>query len=190
MQSSPCVGGRSYGLPVVIADPPAGLTARRPSGSDHAGVLLAQERWWGGLGGEAGAQQRAFLLPRLFFQHFADTSTLLEGADGALRAFLVGFVSQSQPEVGYIHFAGVDPALRRQGVARWLYARFFAEAGARGATVVRCITSPANRTSQAFHSGIGFEIDAGDVVVDGVAVQRDYDGPGVDRVTFTRRLAC
>ena len=170
-------------------DPPAGLTARRPTGADHAVVLLAQERWWGRLGGEVGAQQRAFLLPRLFCQHFADTSTLLEDADGTLRGFLVGFVSQSQPDVAYIHFAGVDPQLRRHGVARWLYARFFAEAAARGATLARCVTSPANRTSQAFHVGIGFEIDAGELV-DGVAVQRDYDGPGVDRVTFTRRLRC
>jgi GNAT superfamily N-acetyltransferase len=175
---------------VSIDAPPGGLEARRPAGADHARVLLAQERWWGGLGGEAGAQQRAFLLPRLFFQHFADTSTLLEDADGTLRAFLIGFVSQSQPEVGYVHFAGVDPELRRQGVAHWLYARFFAEVAGRGATVVRCITSPANRTSQAFHTGIGFAIDAGDAEIDGVAVQRDYDGPGVDRVTFTRGLAC
>jgi ribosomal protein S18 acetylase RimI-like enzyme len=175
---------------VAPGDPPAALAARRPSGADHARVLAAQERWWGGLGGEAGAQQRAFLLPRLFFQHFADTSTLLEDAEGTLRGFLVGFVSQSQPEVAYIHFAGVDPAVRRQGVARWLYARFFAEAAARGATLARCVTSPANRTSQAFHTGIGFEIDAGDGTVEGVAVQRDYDGPGVDRVTFTRQLGC
>ena len=167
--------------------PPAALVARRPTGADHARVLLAQETWWGGLGGEAGAQQRAFLLPRLFFQHFADTSTLLEGADGDLRAFLIGFVSQSQPAVAYIHFVGVDPGLRRQGVARWLYERFFAEVAARGARRVRCVTSPSNRTSQAFHTGIGFEIDPGETI-EGVEVQRDYDGPGVDRVTFTRRL--
>src|SRR6201999_2157021 len=97
--------------------------------------------------------------PRLFFQHFADTSMLLEDADGALRAFLVGFVSQSQPGVAYVHFAGVDPALRRLGVARRLLERFFAEVAPRGATAVRCVTSPANRASQAFHTRIGFEID-------------------------------
>jgi ribosomal protein S18 acetylase RimI-like enzyme len=165
-----------------------GLSVRHPTAADHAGVLVAQERWWGGLGGAAGAQQRAFLLPRLFFQHFADTSYLAEDDAGTLRAFLIGFVSQSRPEEAYVHFAGVDPALRRRGVAQALYTRFFREVAGRGARVVRCITSPANTTSQAFHTSIGFTIDASDRVLDGVPVQPDYDGPGVDRVTFTRML--
>ena len=181
MGSSPADTGPSEALP-------AGLTVRHPAPADHARVLACQERWWGGLGGAAGAQQRAFLLPRLFFQHFADTSYLVEDGDGTLRAFLIGFVSQSRPGEAYVHFAGVDPELRRRGVAQALYARFFREVAARGARAVHCVTSPANTTSQAFHTGIGFTIDASDRVLDGVPVQRDYDGPGVDRVTFTRVL--
>src|SRR5437016_73337 len=34
--------------------------------------------WWGGLGGQDGSKQRALLVPRLFFQHFTDTSYLVE----------------------------------------------------------------------------------------------------------------
>jgi ribosomal protein S18 acetylase RimI-like enzyme len=172
----------------VGAELPSGLSLRHPTSADHARVLVAQEQWWGGLGGAEGAQQRAFLLPRLFFQHFVDTSYLVEHADGTLGAFLIGFVSQSQPEVAYVHFAGVDPSLRRQGVAQALYERFFGEVSARGARVVRCVTSPANVASQTFHTGIGFEIDASETLVDGVPVQVDYDGPGVDRVSFTRTI--
>jgi ribosomal protein S18 acetylase RimI-like enzyme len=164
------------------------LSVRHPTPDDHARVLVSQEHWWGGLGGAAGTQQRAFLLPRLFFQHFADTSYLVEDTSGTLRAFLIGFVSQSRPGEAYVHFAGVDPELRRRGIAQGLYERFFGDVEARGARVVRCITSPANTTSQAFHTGIGFTIDESDRLVDGVPVQLDYDGPGVDRVTFTRVL--
>jgi hypothetical protein len=38
--------------------------------------------------------QRALLLPRLFFQHFTDTSLVAE-RDGQMAGFLIGFLSQS-----------------------------------------------------------------------------------------------
>lgn len=67
------------------------------------------DEWWGGFGGSAGAVQRAVLLPRLFFQHFTDSSWLAESSDGTLRGFLVGFLSPARSDVAYIHFVGVDP---------------------------------------------------------------------------------
>lgn len=167
---------------------PAGLSARRPTESDHPRVLAVMGRWWGGLGGDDGARQRAALVPRLFFQHFTVGSTVVEDADQELAAFLVGFVSPSRPEVGYIHFVGVDPGIRGRGLGRTLYRRFFAYAAAHGATTVACITGPANRASIAFHTRLGFTIQPGDKLVDGVDTHSDYDGPGLDRVTFARRL--
>lgn len=155
--------------PTGLAD---GLQARHPVPDDHPRVLAVMDRWWGGLYGESGAQQRAMLLPRLFFQHFTDSSQVVEDGDGRLVAFLVGFLSPAQPEVGYVHFVGVDPALRRSGLATALYDWFTQRSARHGARVVRCITSPANVTSIAFHTGIGFEVDPGDTVVDGVPVQR------------------
>jgi GNAT superfamily N-acetyltransferase len=145
--------------------------------------------WWGGFGGAAGSQQRALLLPRLFFQHFTDTSHLVERADGGLVAFLTGFLSASEPNTAYVHFVGVDPTLRRTGLGAGLYERFFQQAIERGARTVRCVTSPGNATSLAFHTGLGFQVDPSGTRVNGVPVQLDYDGPGHHRVTFTRRLA-
>lgn len=164
-----------------------GLTVRHPTTDDHARVLAVMDSWWNDFGAAAGSQQRAALLPRLFFQHFTDTSYLLE-EDGRLVAFLVGFRSQSQRETAYIHFVGVEPASRRTGVAAYLYDQFCAQARRSGASVVRCITSPGNTTSIAFHTGMGFEIDPSDTHLDGVPVQVDYDGPGLDRVSFFRPL--
>ena len=167
---------------------PAGLSARHPGPDDHGRVLAVLDTWWGGLGGPDGARQRALLLPRLFFEHFADTSRVVEDAAGVLRGFLVGFRSSAQPDVGYVHVVGVDPALRRQGVAGVLYRRFAEDVAPRGARRLACLTSPGNTTSLRFHRGLGFSVVPGDDVVDGVPVHRDHDGPGLHRVLFTLPL--
>jgi ribosomal protein S18 acetylase RimI-like enzyme len=177
--------------PVSTADLSAagllpGWSVRHPRADDHARVQAVLGQWWGDFGGEAGARERAALLPRLFFEHFTDTSYLIEDGDRRLVAFLIGFLSPSRPGTAYVHFVGVDPATQRAGLGRWLYARFSAAATARGAREVRCITSPGNRNSIAFHSWLGFRIEPGDRTLDGIRVHGDHDGPGLHRVIFTR----
>lgn len=44
---------------------------------------------------------------------------------------------------------------------------------------MRCVTSPANERSVAFHEAMGFELDR---------VVPDYDGPGEDRMLLVKRL--
>ena len=88
--------------------------------------------------------------------------------------------SQSQPEVGYIHFVGVSPEHRGGGLGRRLYERFFEDARAAGRTRVTCVTSPVNEGSVAFHEALGFTSER---------VAHDYDGPGEDRVLFVKTLA-
>ncbi|WP_030659574.1 GNAT family N-acetyltransferase [Streptomyces rimosus] len=160
---------------------------RRARTTDHTTLVECVQRWWGDSRTPEQARQLSMLLPRLFLQHFADTSLVLEDGTG-VRAFLVGFHSADRPHEAYIHFVGVDPELRKQGVARRLYTAFFERAAAAGRTEVRAITSPQNTGSIAFHRAMGFELDAGDREVDGVPVQGDYDGPGQDRVAFRKKL--
>ena len=167
---------------------PPGLGTRHPVPDDHGRVVAVLDSWWGGLGGPDGTRQRALLLSRLFFEHFSDSSWVVEDAAGDLRAFLVGFRSSAQPDVGYVHFVGVDPALHRQGVAAALYRRFAEHVARRGARRLACLTSPGNATSVRFHRSLGFDVDPGDDVVDGVPVHRDHDGPGLHRVLFTLSL--
>ncbi|MBM9623869.1 GNAT family N-acetyltransferase [Streptomyces zhihengii] len=162
----------------MIADLPPGLTARHLMDEDHLPVLAVLDRWWGGLKGQAGSTERALLLPRLYFDHFTTTSFVVE-RDGEIAAFLIGFLSQTEPGTAYVHFAGVDPALHGQGVGRALYQAFFAIAQSYGRHHVRCVTSPENSSSQAFHVRLGFTASA---------VKPDYDGPGLDRVTFSIEL--
>jgi GNAT superfamily N-acetyltransferase len=172
----------------VTEELPLGLSARHPAPEGHGRVLAVLDTWWGSFGGPDGSRQRALLLPRLFFEHVADSSWVVEDADGGLRAFLVGFLSPARPEVGYVHFAGVDPVLQRQGVAGALYRRFAEHVAERGARRLSCLTSPGNTTSLRFHHGLGFTVVPGDGVVDGVPVHRDHDGPGLHRVLFALTL--
>lgn len=138
------------------------------------------DEWWGG-------RSMSTMLPRLFFVHFCHTSFVIE-KEGEIIAFLVGFFSPSLPEEAYIHFVGVHPEYRKQGLGRHLYRRFFAEARQHGRNTVRCVTSPVNRTSIAYHRQMGFQIVEGDRQQDGVSVHTDYDGPGNDRVRFVKVL--
>ncbi|WP_217197338.1 GNAT family N-acetyltransferase [Streptomyces buecherae] len=189
----------------------AHLTFRQAREEDHAAIVASIQTWWGETRTPEEARELSLLLPRLFLQHFAATSLIVErrpdaeesgaaggagpggagpgAAAGALAGFLVGFHSPDRPGTAYIHFVGVHPELRHQGVARQLYERFFARAVAAGRQEVRSIVSPANKPSIAFHHSMGFRPEGGDYESDGVPVHRDYDGPGHDRISFRRVLS-
>jgi predicted GNAT superfamily acetyltransferase len=167
---------RAPGQPVTAE---ARIRPLRPS--DHAPVIAAVDEWWGG-------RPMAPMLPRLFFDHFTDTSFAAD-RDGALTGFLVGFVSQSRPTGAYIHFVGVHPGERGHGLGRRLYGTLFDAVRARGCTRVRAVTSPVNTASVAFHRRMGFRLEPGDAQVDGIPVATGYDGPGQDRVRFVKDLS-
>ncbi len=148
--------------------------------SDHAPVIAVIDGWWGG-------RAMARMLPRLFFDHFTDTSFAAD-RDDVLAGFLVGFVSPSRPGEAYIHFVGVHPGERGQGLGRRLYGTFFDAVRARGCTRVRAVTAPVNTGSVTFHRRMGFTLEPGDAQVGGIPVAVGYDGPGQDRVCFVKNL--
>src|SRR6516162_9951250 len=141
---------------------------RQLSTADYPLVISVIDQWWGG-------RSMAGKLPRLFFEHFTDTSFAAE-RDGRLAGFLVGFTSQSRPGEAYIHFVGIHPGERGRGLGRELYERFFAAVRARGCDRVRAVTSPVNRGSVVFHQRMGFAIEPGVTGPDGIAVAAGYDG--------------
>src|SRR5215475_10773741 len=145
---------------------------RHAKPSDYGRVIGRINVWWGG-------RDMAPMLPKLFFIHFEGTSFVAEDAEGELVGFVCGFLSQTADDEAYIHFVGIDPDARGDGLGRTLYERFFEEVRSQGRTVVRCVTSPVNTGSVAFHEAMGFEVDR---------VVPHYDGPGEDRVVLVRRL--
>lgn len=163
--------------------PPPELTFRRPTEGDHSRLMDVVDEWWGG------RRMRA-LLPRLWLQHFAGTSWIAEAPDGRLRGFVIAFLSQDDPTTGYVHMIAGDPNVRRAGIGRALYQRAFADLASHGARRVMAVTWPGNRTSVAFHRALGFQVDDGPGTrsIYGTPAFADYDGPGEDRVVFSREL--
>ncbi|AVG14977.1 GNAT family N-acetyltransferase [Chromobacterium vaccinii] len=157
------------------------MQIRQIQSSDFAFISSVMDDWWGG-------RQVRHLLHRMFFDHFSGTGfAALEGEE--IVGFLVGFQSQSRPEIAYIHFVGVSPAVRGQEIGRSLYRRFFAVARERGCLEAQAITSPGNAASIAFHRRMGFALLEGDAVEEGVPVMLDYSGSGQHRVRFSLPLA-
>jgi ribosomal protein S18 acetylase RimI-like enzyme len=147
---------------------------------DYDPIIQVIDDWWGG-------RPMAEILHLLFFEHFQPTSFVIE-QHAEIVGFLVGFWSQTTPTLAYIHFVGVHPASRGQGMGRRLYKHFFEMVRQLGCTEVRAITSPVNTGSIAFHTRMGFAILPGDAEIDGVAITTNYDGRGSDRVLFRRDL--
>ncbi len=126
---------------------PISLRPARPD--DYEPIAAVADDWWG--------RPIVRVLPKLFLDHFHRTSLVAE-REGELAGFLIGFCSPSKPDEAYIHFLGVAPAERRQGLARRLYQEFFAMARAEGRGVVSAVTSPVNEASIAFHRRLGFAV--------------------------------
>ncbi|MCJ7432155.1 MAG: GNAT family N-acetyltransferase [Anaerolineales bacterium] len=150
----------------------------RPTG--YPPIISVLDKWWG-------ERKMSDMLPRLFFEHFCETSFILE-EDNQIAAFLIGFFSQSRPEEAYIHFVGVHPQYRKRGFGRELYEHFFIVMHQHQHRVVRCVTSPINTGSIAFHTRMGFQIVPQDTQKDGIPYCADYDGLGEHRVLFVKQV--
>jgi ribosomal protein S18 acetylase RimI-like enzyme len=148
------------------------LEIRHAQPSDYGRVIGRVNSWWGG-------RDMAPMLPKLFFVHFEGTSFVIDDDEGQLAGFLIGFLSQADDDEAYIHFVGVAPEHRGEGIGRSLYERFFDEARSHGRKRVRCVTSPVNERSVTFHEAMGFAVEK---------VAEDYDGPGEDRVLLVKQL--
>jgi ribosomal protein S18 acetylase RimI-like enzyme len=129
------------------------------------------------------------MLPRLFFEHFQNTSFIAQSEDDSIAGFLVGFLSQSQPDEAYIHFIGVHPDHRKSGLGRVLYTQFFEVARCNGRHTVTCVASPVNKISIAFHLRMGFVPKPSQTCTnEGLPYLDNYDGKGEARVVFTKML--
>ncbi|WP_123968954.1 GNAT family N-acetyltransferase [Streptomyces sp. TLI_185] len=108
-------------------------------------------------------------------QEFGETCMVARSDDGIL-GYLIGFVTPGG--TGYVHLVATRDDARGSGLGRELYAAFTEAARRQGAVRLKAITSLGNKGSVAFHRSLGFE----------VRVEEDYNGPGEDRVVFSRVL--
>lgn len=156
------------------------IKIRNATPLDHQKVVSVMPEWWGG-------RDLSSSVLKVFFIHFNDTSYIAEIGE-ELVGFLVGFMSQTEQKVGYIHFAGVHPQFRRSGIGRLLYEKFYAACKANGRSVVKSCTSPVNKLSINFHQKMGFEIETGDGIIEDVPVTLSYLGKDNPKVLFKKSM--
>jgi ribosomal protein S18 acetylase RimI-like enzyme len=149
--------------------------------SDYSPIILVLDEWWGG-------RSMSDMLPKLFFTHFCNTSFIAE-SDGMIIGFLIGFLSQSHPEEAYIHFVGIHPDFRKQGVGSALYREFFQTVQQLGRSQVKCVTAPVNHSSIAYHLRMGFEAEPSETYQNGMPYHLNYDGVEEHRVLFVKHLS-
>jgi L-amino acid N-acyltransferase YncA len=115
---------------------------------------------------------------RLFFDQLGPSGVWLEDGDGAPVGFLLGLISEAEPDLAYVHMHVVAPGWRGTGAGARLYREFSARAAARGCRRVRALAAPERLASRRFHERLGF---AG-------TPAPDHLGPGVDRIVYERAL--
>jgi len=147
---------------------------------DYQPIISVLDEWWGG-------RSMRDMLPRLFFIHFRDTSFVATDHNG-IAGFVIGFLSPTLSNEGYIHFVGVNPSVRGRGVGRALYEHFFDAMRSARRYIVRCSTAPFNTVSVAFHQRLGFQAQMFDTLLQGIPYSPDHDGPGEHRVLFAKDL--
>ena len=158
----------------------ARMEIRNLSPKDYQPIISIVNNWWGG-------RNMSSMLPKLFFIHFHNTSFLAQ-LDNKIVGFLVGFLSQTYPQQAYIHFVGIHPNFRNQGIGRQMYQKFFHTVKQFGCSQVKCVTSPLNKNSIAYHLRMGFEIEPSETQQEGVPYHLNYDGAQEDRVLFVKQL--
>ena len=156
------------------------IRIRNAEPSDHENVVSVMPDWWDG-------RDLTSSVLKVFFIHFSNTTYVAE-LNGDLVGFLVGFFSQSDEQVGYIHFAGVHPDFRKAGIGRLLYREFYDVCKANNRSIVKSCTSPINKLSIGFHKRMGFEIEPGDAIVDGIPVTMNFLRNNDPKVLFAKNL--
>ncbi len=157
---------------------PADLTLRQSVTPDHPRIINVMQEWWDG-------RDLTSMLPRLFLNHFCETSFVIE-KEGDLVAFLIGFLSPGRSSKGYIHFSGVHPDYRGKGIGTYIYERFTQVCRENGRQTIRACTSPVNKGSIRFHTKVGFDIEPGNAIIEGVQVTLDYNRPDDPKVLFKK----
>jgi len=125
----------------------------------------------------------------IFTKFFSETSLILEQEkDGKIYGFLLGIISQDDPQEAYIHLFCLKDELRGRGFARAIIDKYKEIVKSKGCKKISLITKPINKKAIKFYKKMGFQLvsenDKKKVIIDGVSAVRDYNGVGEHMVIF------
>jgi ribosomal protein S18 acetylase RimI-like enzyme len=126
----------------------------------------------------------------IFTKFFRNTSFVAELPSGELGGFLLGFLSQENPEDAYIHLLCVDPKMRGKHIGRKLVEKFTEEAALKECKKIYLITKPVNWNSISFYKKLGFLEDKSKETINilGVNAVKNYNGMGQHMVVFYKSI--
>ena len=126
----------------------------------------------------------------IFTKFFKNTSLVAELPSGGIGGFILGFISQENPEEAYIHLLCVDPKMRGKHVGRKLVEKFIDEVTLRECKKICLITKPINWNSISFYKKLGFLEDKSQETINilGVNAVKNYNGMGQHMVVFYKSI--
>lgn len=126
----------------------------------------------------------------IFTKFFKSTSFVAEFETGELVGFLLGFISQENPEEAYMHLLCIDPKIRNKGIGKALVDKFFEVVANKGCKKVYLITKPINWKSISFYRNLGFlEDNSGNTInIMGHTAIKNYNGLGEHMVVFFKDI--
>ncbi|HEX7467023.1 MAG TPA: GNAT family N-acetyltransferase [Methanobacterium sp.] len=125
----------------------------------------------------------------MFTKFFKQTSLVFED-NGEIKGFLLGFISQEDPEDSYIHLLCIKNDLRGQNLGSNLVDEFIKIVSSHGCRKVFLICKPSNKSAIRFYNKIGFLSLQSDETskLDDVNVFKDYDGLNDDKIVFFKSI--
>lgn len=104
--------------------------------------------------------------------------------DGTLAGAVMAFRSQEEPDEIYIQDVMTHPDFRRRGVATALVSRIIERGRVWACKRIHLTSEPENTAAQRTWETLGFQNVPGDALIGGVAVIKNYKGPGKDRAVY------
>lgn len=126
----------------------------------------------------------------LFTKFFKATSLIMEQENKKVVGFLLGFISQDNPQEAYIHLLCIMPPWRNKGLAQALVEKYLEILKENGCRKVHLITSPGNKKAIIFYEKMDFKIEneGEEIVINGVKSVKNYNGPGEHKLICTKLM--
>jgi diaminobutyrate acetyltransferase len=129
---------------------------------------------------------------KIMLRYFGDTIILAE-EEGELTGFLLGFVSQTNPEEYFIWQLGVDPRYRGRKIAGKIMEETIKAAGEKGCRLVSATVEIVNIPSQRLFESSGFQIvtssEDGELINEnGKLAIKNYYASGTDQIFYAREI--
>jgi ribosomal protein S18 acetylase RimI-like enzyme len=126
----------------------------------------------------------------IFTKFFRSTSLVAQLPSGGIGGFILGFISQENPEEAYMHLLCVDPKMRGKHVGRKLVEKFIDEVSLKECKKIYLITKPINWNSISFYKKLGFLEDKSQETINilGINAVKNYNGMGQHMVVFYKLI--